>query len=102
MRPPTSLARCVGAPPVAGAPVAPAAPDVAADCACAWGGVVDAPWPFVGACGAAPREGGAWAAFAGCAPVFGAAAGCAGFAAVASPAASITPTTVWIGTVRSE
>src|SRR6202140_840258 len=102
MRPPPSLVPVVGAPPVAGAPVAPADPDVDVVAACgrAWGCAVGAPLPFAGACGAAAREGPACpAGLAGCASVFGLAAGCAGFAALASPAASITPTTVWIGTV---
>src|SRR6202166_1813162 len=99
MRPP-SLAPVEGAPPVAGAPVEPADADVdvvagGRACGCAGG----APLPLAGACGAAVREGGACAALAGGASLFGLAAGCAGFAALASPAASMTPTTVWMGTV---
>src|SRR3981081_863219 len=97
MRPPPSLVPVVGAPAVAGAAVPPADEpadgDGAAGCGRAGGCAGGAPLPFAGA---AAREGGACAALAS---LFGVAAGCAGLAVVASPAASITPTTVWIGTV---
>src|SRR4030081_1662703 len=91
MRPPPSLVPVVGAPAVAGAAIPPADEtadgDVGAGCGRAGGCAGGAPLPFAGA------------ALAGWASLFGVAAGCAGFAVVASPAASITPTTVWIGTV---
>src|SRR3984893_1481872 len=91
MRPPPSLVLAVGA-----AADEPADGGVAAGCGRAGGCARGAPLPFAGA---AARGGGACAALAGWASLFGVAAGCAGFAVVASPAASITPTTVWIGTV---
>src|SRR3984885_10926982 len=104
MRPP-SLLPVVGAPPVAGAPGPTADADVVEACgrvcACGCGG--EAALPFAGAaCGADARGGGACAALDGCASLFELAAGCWGFAtavALPSPAASITPTTVWMGTV---
>src|ERR1700688_766643 len=100
MRPPPSLAPVVGAPPAAGAPVELADGDAAAGAGRACGCAAGAPLPFAGACGgAAVRDGGSCAALADGASLFGLAAGCAGFAALASPAASITPTTVWMGTV---
>src|ERR1700730_8018459 len=91
MRPPPSLVLAVG-----DAADEPADGGAAAGCGRAGGCARGAPLPFAGA---AARGGGACAALAGWASLFGVAAGCAGFAAVASPAASITPTTVWIGTV---